>query len=150
MQGPRIRKLPSLLGVALAVGLAACASAALAQESGVCITATVPEAFTLPDGTVHGPGQFKLCTVQAFTPAIGVDHVWVRGEGADFEMSRMVATEARGDSVSVVLFRRVPGSPLEFAGCVLPTGGKSWSYTLGRSDRTGTAGRESFGPVRPL
>jgi hypothetical protein len=150
MQALPIRRILFRLGVALIVGLAACFPAAWAQESGVCITANAPEAFTLPDGSVHGPGPFQLCTVPPFTPAIGVDHVWVRGAGANFVMSRTVLAKARGDSPSVVLFRRVPGSPLEFAGCVVPTGGKSWSYAPGRSDRTGTASHESFGPVRPL
>jgi len=48
------------------------------------------------------------------------------------------------------LFRRVPGSRLEFVGYVWPESPTSWSYALQRADPTGFAGPEAFGAVRTL
>jgi hypothetical protein len=136
--------------VALVMALAACASASWAQDSGACVTAKVPESFTLPDGTVHAAGRLTLCAVQAFTPVVGLHRVWVDGEGANFVMSRVARAEAKGDSPPVLLFRRVAGSPLELVGYVLPSERQSWSYALQRANRTDSATQEAFGAVRGL
>ena len=120
MLRPRTRKTPELLGLVLAAGVAACASPAWALSSRACVTAKVPEEFTLPDGTLHAAGRLTLCTLPAFTPVSGLHRVWVDGEGANFAMSRIVRSEASPDSPALMLFERSPGSPLEFVGYVLP------------------------------
>jgi hypothetical protein len=110
----------------------------------------VPEAFTLPDGSVHAAGRLTLCAVQAFTPAVGLHRAWTDGDGASFLMSRVSRAEAKADSRSMLVFRRVPGSRLEFVGYVWPEFPMSWSYALQRSDPTALAGTETFGAVRSL
>jgi hypothetical protein len=136
--------------VVLAFGLAAIASTSWAQDSGACVTAKVPEAFTLPDGSLHAAGRLTLCTVRDFTPVVGLHRLWVDGDGANFVLSRIARAEAKADSAPVLLFQRVPGSPLEFVGYVFPSYRQSWSYALQRSARTGSAVREAFGAVRSL
>lgn len=110
MQGRRDRGTPTLLGVVMAVGLAACATASWAQSGGPCVTSNVPEAFTLPDGSFHPAGRLTLCTLQEFTPVVGLHRVWVDGDGASFVMSRMTRAEVAPDSPPVLVFRRVDGS----------------------------------------
>jgi hypothetical protein len=132
----------------LTVSLAAFATVSWAQSGGDCVTANVPEDFTLPDGSFHAAGRLTLCTVQAFTPVVGLHRLWVDGEGANFVMSRIARAEVRGDSPPVLLFQRVSGSPLEFVGYVIPGERASWSYALQRPARSGSAVREAFGAVQ--
>ena len=148
MKGPRERGKPALLSLVLIVGLAAFASTSWAQNRGDCVTSKVPEAFTLPDGTLHAAGRLTLCTVQAFTPVVGLHRVWANGDGASFAMSRLTWAEANADNRPVLLFRRVHGWPLEFVGYVWPDERGSWSYALQRVDPAGIAGPEAFGAVR--
>lgn len=145
MQGRRDRGTPTLLGVVLAIGLAACASASWAQERGACVSSNVPEAFTLPDGSVHAAGRLTLCTVEALNPVLGLHRMWPDGGGASLVMSRRARAEATADSQPVLLFRCAPGEPLDLIGYVLPDGRKSWSYALRRSDLSGFADLETSG-----
>jgi hypothetical protein len=150
MHGPHDHKHPTLLGALVAVACVVCAADCWAQNRGDCVTSNVPESFTLPDGSVHAAGRLTLCTVQAFTPAVGLHRAWTDGEGASFVMSRVAQAEATADSRPVLLFRRAPGSRLEFVGYVWPEFPKSWSYTLQRSGPAGIAVSETFGAVRSL
>lgn len=47
------RSIPTPVAAMLVIGLASFASASWAHDQKVCVTATVPEAFTLPDGSTH-------------------------------------------------------------------------------------------------
>ena len=147
MQGRRDRGTPTLLGVVLAIGLAACASASWAQERGACVSSNVPEAFTLPDGSVHAAGRLTLCTVEALNPVLGLHRMWPDGGGASLVMSRRARAEATADSQPVLLFQCAPGEPLDLVGYVLPDGRKSWSYTLRRSRSNGFAETPKSGTV---
>src|SRR5262245_18862149 len=130
MRRPHDPKNPTILGVLVALALAACASASWAQNPKDCVTSIVPESFTLPDGSVHAPGRLTLCTVQDFTPVVGLHRAWTDGEGASFLMSRVSHAEANADSRPLLLFQRVAGSRLEFVGYVWPEFPTSWSYSL--------------------
>jgi len=148
MQGRRDRGTPTLLGAVLVVGLAACASATWAQDRGSCVTSIVPEAFTLPDGSLHAAGRLTLCTVLALNPVVGLHRMWSDGDGASLVMSRRARAEATADSRPVLLFRCAPGEPLDLIGYVLPDGRKSWSYALRRSDLSGFAVPATAGAAR--
>ena len=142
MRGRRHRNSPVRLFVILAVGLACWASESRAQDRGACITAKVPEAFTLPDGNEHAAGRLTLCAVQAFTPVAELHRVSVDGTGVGLAMSRRTVPEAYTDSRPMLLFRRAPDGVLALVGYVVPEGKKAWSYTMNRSgsmERTSTA-----------
>jgi hypothetical protein len=132
----------------LAVGLAACASASWAQDRGACVTANVPEAFTLPDGSEHAAGRLTLCALQAFTPVVELHSVWVDGTGVSLAMSRRGVPEEYVDTRSAILFRRAPDGILDLVGYVVPLGDKSWSYTMNRSARNGFSEPQSLATTR--
>jgi hypothetical protein len=137
MREPCDRNVPVRLASILVIGLAAGASASWAQDRGTCVTANVPEAFTLPDGTEHAAGRLTLCALEAFTPVVELHNVWVDGSGSRLAMSRRAVPEAYADTRSAFLFRRDPDGGLALVGYVVPFGDKSWSYTMKRSDRDG-------------
>ena len=142
------RNFPVRVAVLLAIGLAACASASWARDRGACVTADIPETFTLPDGSEHAPGRLTLCAFQAFTPVIELHSVWVDGTGASLAMSRRAVPEEYADTRSMILFRRSPGGALDLVGYVVPFGDKSWSYTMKRSDRYGFGEPKSLARTR--
>jgi hypothetical protein len=137
MRGRRHLELPVRLAVLLTVGLWASASALWAQDRGACVTANVPEAFTLPDGSEHAAGRLTLCALQEFTPVVELHSVSVDGTGVGLAMSRRAVPEAYVDTRSSFLFRRAPDGVLDFVGYVVPFGGKAWSYTMDRSGPNG-------------
>jgi len=137
MRDRRERNFPVRFVATLVIGLAACASTSWAQDGGACVTANVPEAFTLPDGSEHAAGRLTLCALQAFTPVVGLHSVRVDGTGASLAMSRRAVPEQYADARSEILFRRAPDGALDLVGYVVPFGDRSWSYTMKRSDRNG-------------
>jgi hypothetical protein len=114
----------------LAAGFLSGASPAAAGDRGVCISADVPEAFTLPDRNVRQAGRVVLCALGPFTPTTEMHRIWVDGEGASFLMSRRAMTEASPDSPAMLLFRRAPGQPLDLLSFVVPRSPVSWQYQL--------------------
>jgi len=149
VSGRRNRSAPPPLGVMLAIGLAFFVSTSWAQGHGICVTAHVPEAFTLPDGTVHSAGRLVVCSFKTFSPVVGLHRVWTDGEGASLVRIRRTRSAETAESRPVVLFQRAPGTLLDLVGYVLPDGGKSWSYALERSERIAVAGPEVFGATQP-
>ena len=138
MRRQRTHGKPTFFGVMMAFGLAASASASLAQDRGACVAAYVSEAFTLPDGSLHPAGRVTLCTVQAFTPVVGLHRVWAEGGRASLVMSRRGRPETTAER-PVLLFWRAPGEPLDLVGYVVTIGRASWSYALQRPNRNGLA-----------
>jgi len=118
------------LRMMLAIGLAASASATLAQDRGTCVTAKVPEAFTLPDGTLHAAGRITLCTHRVLNPVAGLHRIWADGEGALLVMSRRFQPDEFANDRSILLFRRAPDGALDLVGYVVPFNHKAWSYVL--------------------
>ena len=149
MSGRRTLSVPPALGVMLAIGLVFFTSTAWAQRHGICVSANVPEAFTLPDGTVHSAGRLVLCSFKTFSPVVGLHRVWTDGEGASLVRIRRTPSAETAESRPVVFFQRAPGTLLDLVGYVLPDGGKSWSYALERSERIAVAGPEVFGATQP-
>jgi len=147
--GCRIRSAPPPFGVILAIGLAFFVSTSWAQGHGICVTAKVPEAFTLPDGSVHAAGRLVLCSFKSLNPVVGLHRVWTDGEGASLVRIRRAQAAETAESRPVLLFQRAPGTLLDLVGYVLPDGGKSWSYALERSERIAVAGPEVFGATQP-
>jgi len=133
------------LATMLAVGLFAGATVAWAQDRGICVRADVPEAFTLPDGSVHAAGRIALCNHRAFTPMIALHRVWVDGDGATLVMSRRTAADEYRDNRPALLFRRTPDGALDLVGYVVPLDRKSWKYTMNRPAGNGLAGRKVLG-----
>ena len=127
------------LRVTLAIALAACASEALAQDRGRCITAKVPEAFTLPDGTLHAAGRITLCTHLVLNPVAGLHRIWADGDSASLVMSRRSQPKEFKDDRSSLLFRRDPKGTLDLVGYVVPFNHKAWSYVLRHTGVNGAA-----------
>jgi hypothetical protein len=130
-------------------GLVFFVSTSWAQGPGICVTAKVPEAFTLPDGTVHAAGRLVLCSFKTLNPVVGLHRVWTDGEGASLVRIRRARAAENAESRPVLLFQRASGTLLDLVGYVLPDGGKSWSYALERSERIAVAGPEVFGATQP-
>jgi len=149
VSGCRDRRAPPSFGVILAIGLAFCVSTSWAQGRGICVTANVPEAFTLPDGAVHAAGRLVLCSFKTFSPVVGLHRVWTDGEGASLVRIRRTRTAETAETRPVLLFQRASGDLLDLVGYVLPDGGKSWSYAVERSERLAVAGPEIFGATQP-
>lgn len=149
MRGHGFSSNRSFLGAALFVGLAACATTALAQDAGACISASVPEAFTLPDGSLHAAGRITLCTHQVLNPSVGIHRVSVDGDAASLVMSRRSRPNEFDGDHAAVLFRRVPGEPLDLVGYVVPFGHQAWSYTLRRASGNAFTGTEAIAKTRP-
>jgi hypothetical protein len=138
------------LVVILTAGLAACASASWAQDGGACVTARVPEAFTLPDGSEHAAGRLTLCAVQEFTPVYELHRVSVDGTGVGLAMSRRAVPEAYLNTRPTFLFRRAPDGVLDLVGYVVSDGRKSWSYTMNRSDHNGWGDSKSTAATQTI
>jgi hypothetical protein len=49
--------------------------------AGSCLSANVPNDFTLPDGSVHAPGALRVCYESRLNPRIELDLISVRGAG---------------------------------------------------------------------
>jgi hypothetical protein len=128
----------TLVATMLAVfGLAASGAAAWAGDQGVCVTAHVPEAFTLPDGGMHPAGRLTLCMDRLLNPVVGLHRLSADGDGTALVMSRRSAAGEYTDSRPVLVFRRAPGTALDLVGYVVPFDHKSWKYTLKNRDGIG-------------
>ncbi len=137
MRTARERKTPVHRALVVMMGLPICASAAWAQETGVCVTANVPEAFRLPDGSEHAAGRLTLCPLEALNPATELHSVSVDGAGTRLAMSGRTSAEDYSGPNSTILFQRAPGGGLDLVGYVVPFGNKSRSYVMNRWDRAG-------------
>jgi hypothetical protein len=139
MKRQRIHHRSVPLAAMLTIGLAASAPASSAQDRGVCVTAEVPEAFRLPDGSVHAAGRLGICTHRALNPVTALHRVWVDDDGASLAMSRRAVAEEYTDSRPVFLFRRASDGTLDLIGYVVPFDHTSWNYALKRSAAQGFA-----------
>ena len=132
-------------------GLVVFGSAARAGDQGVCVTANVPEAFTLPDGRMHAAGRLTLCMDRLLNPAVGLHRLSAEGDGAALVMSRRAPAAEYKDSRPVLVFHRAAGMTLDLIGYVVPFDRKAWKYTLkspdsiARFQSTAPAAAPSFG-----
>lgn len=115
----------------LAIGLAFLASAAWAQDRGACVTAQVPETFTLPDGSQRVAGRFTLCTYGLLNPVAALHSLSTFAEGTILVKSKRSSAGEYADHRPVLLFvRPAPGAPLDLVGYVVPFNRKAWKYML--------------------
>ncbi|HJQ97058.1 MAG TPA: hypothetical protein VJ826_02030 [Candidatus Polarisedimenticolaceae bacterium] len=112
------------------LGVLTLVSSVAAQERGACVLARVPEAYELPDGSVHEAGRLTLCLSQALSPVVGLHRLAVDGHTLGLARGRRaIAKESRDVTEPLVLFRRHAGR-LELVGYVVRVDRKVWSYAL--------------------
>ena len=127
------------VGVMLAFGLAACASAVWAQDRGACVTADVPEGFTLPDGSAHAAVRISLCTTRVLNPVVGLHLVRAADGRAALVMSERSQSREFADTRPVLLFHRGADGALDLVGYVVPFEHQAWRYALRHSNANGHA-----------
>jgi len=150
MRTNRSLGLPIRAAATLVVGLALFASAASAQDRGTCVTAQVPEAFTLPDGSLHVAGKFTLCVHGMLNPVAGLHRLSTDAEGTILVKSKRTQAREYADSRPVLLFfRPTPDAPLDLVGYVVPFDRKSWKYTLKSPDEVRPFESASLGAPTP-
>lgn len=83
----------ALLAVVAVLGVAGLASAG---SSGRCVTAVIPSAFTLPDGSVHAAGPLRICHDRDYSPVAGLHTTWVDGKPVGTFLSYLGESEGPG------------------------------------------------------
>ena len=123
--------IPSIARLIIIIVIGSSALTAVsAQERGTCVTARVPEAYVLPDGSVHEAGRLSLCLDGNLSPVTGLHRLAVEGHTLGLARSRRaLAAESRDITDPLVLFRRRDGR-LELVGYVVQVDRKTWSYSL--------------------
>ena len=102
-------KLGFLAGVLL--GTPAMVPAALA---GPCLSATVVEQVTLPDGSVHAPGEIRICVRRAYSGADDLNTISVDGHSLGLFVGRRTLSEdLPKDADAVMVFERAPRAGLQ-------------------------------------
>ena len=106
----------------LALGAAALLwpGAAGAAGSGRCVTAIVPWAFELPDGSVYPAGPLTLCLSRVYDPVTGLHELRVERRPVGLFMSRVGEGEAASETTPVVVFEARGGEPHKLAGYAWP------------------------------
>lgn len=150
MRTYRNLSIPVRYAVILVIGVALFASAVSAQDRGTCVTAWVPEAFALPDGSMRVAGKFTLCVDRALNPVADLHRLSTDAEGAILVVSRRsLAREYSADRAVLRFFRAAPGAPLDLVSYVIPFGGKAWKYTLKKSHEFNPFESASLGAPTP-
>jgi hypothetical protein len=67
------------------IALAACA--VNAGERQHCLRAEIDQNFVLPDGSVHPPGELRLCLIRSMSPISSAHHTHVDGHSVGYFMS---------------------------------------------------------------
>ena len=124
---PTIHTIPRFLMITL--GTLTFLTAVGAQELDACVTARVPEAYVLPDGSEHEAGKLSLCLSETLSPVTGLHRMSVEGHTLGLARSRRSLAESRDVTDPLVLFRR-RGGRLELVGYVVRIDRKTWSYAL--------------------
>ncbi len=113
------------LTVVTTVVLAAPGSVAAAS----CISAAVPGAFVLPDGSRHAAGQLTLCEGPRYSPANHLHVMSVDGRALGMTTSRVASSEVESDDPSM-LFARRPDGRLQLIGHIVPQRGRTVVHAL--------------------
>ena len=70
----------------------------VSAETGRCYSADIPAAMVLPDGSVHGAGELRICYQKKFTPVSGLHRTYVDGRVIGVFMSLSQAPEEGGNN----------------------------------------------------
>ena len=109
IQFPSAAKLGFLAAVLL--GAPAAVPAAIA---GPCLRATVDEQVTLPDGSVHAPGEIRICVKRAYSGANDLNTIAVDGQPLGLFVGRRTVSEDLPKGLdAVMVFERAPGAGLQ-------------------------------------
>ncbi len=109
IQFPSAAKLGFLAAVFLGAPVAVPAAFA-----GPCLSATIDEQVTLPDGSVHAPGEIRICVKRAYSGADDLNTISVGGESLGLFVGRRTLSEdVPKDVDAVMVFERAPGAGLQ-------------------------------------
>jgi hypothetical protein len=115
----------ALLGGALALSLA---PAHAGNER--CTTAVLDQDFTLPDGSVHGPGRLTICDHGAYSPVQALHVLYVNQRPVTMALSRRGVAEAASQTQPFMVFTRRPGGSLALRGYVVPERAASSTFLM--------------------
>lgn len=90
--------------VALAAGLLAMTPVA-AQSAGRCASAQIPWQMEMPDGSIHEPGQVKLCYLRDYNPVSGLHALQVNGMTLGVLQSTVTYSEEQAALHPILVFR---------------------------------------------
>jgi hypothetical protein len=98
----------------LAAVLVTTSPAVPAAFAGPCLRATVDEQVTLPDGSVHAPGEIRICVTRSYSPAADLNAISVGGEPLGLFVGRRKLSEdlPKGQD-AVMVFERGAGAGLQ-------------------------------------
>ena len=122
----------TLLAIAVAI-LVACGASA--GERKHCLRAEIDETFMLPNGSVHPPGELRLCLIQSMSPVSGAHQTHIDGHAVGYfrSIKTRVATPA-GTAPSGPYFEFVRNrhGELELRGYAWTDGSTMLAYDLTR------------------
>jgi len=121
-------------GTRIAAGLIACAvlaCAAAAGETGRCYSADVPHTMVLPDATVHGPGNLRVCVERRINPVTVAHRVSLDGHPVGMYLSRTGVGEGRpGTADGMFVFVRNESDQFVLEGYSRPLGDHVRTYRM--------------------
>ena len=98
----------------LAAALLGAPVAVPAAFAGPCLSATVLEQITLPDGSVHAPGEIQICVKRAYSGADDLNAISVDGHSLGLFVGRRTLSEDLPKDVdAVMVFLRGQGAGLQ-------------------------------------
>lgn len=127
---PRHIALRSLALTAALVASTVTVTTAGAGENGTCVSAEIPFAFALPDGSTHDAGTLRMCVERSFTPVQTIHAVAIAGRPVGLVLSRRTVAEATDAAEPILLFNRRGDEPAVLLGYSVPMGRRSVAYRL--------------------
>lgn len=116
-----------------AIVLALWGAAGIASAgSGRCVTAVIPTAFALPDGSVHEAGPLRICHDRDYSPVAGLHTTWVHANAVASFISRMDLSEgAERNAAPYLQFLDLHTGVWLLQGYAVPEGGRYRTFELG-------------------
>ena len=121
----------TLLVLATIIILLACV--ANAGERRHCLRAEIDENFMLPNGSVHPPGELKLCLIRSMSPVSGAHGTHVNGHSVGYFLSvkmKLAAPEQTASTEPYFEFVRNRRGELELRGYAWHDGSTLLAYDL--------------------
>ena len=113
------------------IALAVLAGPSLAEQSGRCYTAQIPEPVLLPDGSRLSPGTLRICMNQEFTPGTGLLATYSNGEATGIYIGRVGTSEGSAEiDGPFFLFLRQADGILALQGYAVGEGDRMCTYSM--------------------
>ena len=110
-----------------------------AAGPGGCISAVIPDAIVLPDGSVHEAGKLRVCYSRDYSPVAGLHQTYINGRAVGMFISQHSATELTSDTdEAFFVFRRTGFGELELEGYAMPNGNGLDTFLIGASRKPGS------------